>query len=315
MKGKLLDKVIAIFLVFIMTFSYWGMLASKVYAEYIDLETQETKTNNKNVQFDVYFKQEDKKMHEINSNTKNGDKAYINLNVNNGYLKQVIVNMDNPNFVLSDEENLKIEGTQITVGEVQEEQEIELPFNFLNQELVDLDYFSRETKVTLSAIYVDKEGKEIEISSEKQIKVNWEDEIEVYTEQKVEKVIDLGSGRVLMQTNLKLRVKDNNIPVESTKLEIKNPEIENVNIEEAKIYAIKTIEANGIETEAGLTEDNWKYDPEEAKIIVNIENPKIENNKIAWKKGEDEFKLIYIIWIFMKSWKRILFPLSQFKLI
>ena len=294
MKGKLLDKLTAILLIFIMTFSYWGVLVGEVYAEYEELENQKVQTNNKNVEFDAYFKENDKSVHITSINKKNQGSLYINMAVNNGYLKQISIKVDNPNFSMQ-KENLKVDGDEINVTEVQDKEEIEVPFVFEKQELIDADYFSRETKITLSATYVDQNGKEKLIGAERKILVNWTEEVSADSEQAIEKIVDLGNGRFLLQTNLKVQVRDNSVPVQNTNIEILNPTIENTKIEDAKIYTVKTTMSNGIENTLGLSKENWQYNEEEGKIVVNIENTKTEDGKISWKDGEDEFKLIYIV--------------------
>ena len=294
MKRELLDKAISIILILIMTFSYWGILASEVYAEYEEMESQGVQTNNKNVEFDAFFNVEDKEVHEINVDTASQEKIHMKFGVNDGYLKQINVNIDNPNFSMSSE-NTKIENSNIVINEVQKEKDIEISFNFEKQELIDSDYFARDTKISFSAIYVDKKGKEREVTAERHIKVNWVKNPDIQTEQKIDKVISLGDGKVLLQTDLKLQVIDNSIPVEYTKIEIMNPVVENAEIETAKIYAISTTEANGVEDGTGFSKENWEYKKDESKISVNIENTKTEDNKISWKNGTDEFKVIYIL--------------------
>ena len=52
-------------------------------AMYEDLEEQETVTNNKNVTFDCYFQEEERKVHNKKSNISNGEILTINIAVNN----------------------------------------------------------------------------------------------------------------------------------------------------------------------------------------------------------------------------------------
>ena len=290
MKTKILEKITVILLIFVMTFSYWGVLAGEVYAEYEELENQKVQTNNKNVEFDTYFKENGQSMHVVNLDKDSQGKFYINIAVKDGYLKQISVNVDNPNFSMQE-----IEGTEIALDEIENQKEIEVPFVFEKQELIDENYFSRETAITLNATYVDKNGKTKQIEAERKILVNWTKEVVVDSEQKTEKVVDLGSGRYLIQTNLKVNIRENSVPVQNTRIEILNPIIENTEIEDVKIYAIKTTMSNGIENTLGLTKENWKYSQEESKLVVELENSKTDDGKISWKDGEDEFKLIYIL--------------------
>ena len=294
MKTKLVNKIVSAILIFVITFSYWGVLAEKAYAEYEELESQEVKTNNKNVEFDVYFKENEQNTHtKIQKKSEEGS-LYVNFNVKEGYLKQIKIKLDNPNFSMKSEE-LDISNNEISIEWIEGQNEIGVIFGFEKQELISADYFSKETSIILSAVYIDTNGKEKDIEAERKIMLTWEEEVVVESEQQIEKTINLGENRYLLQTNLKIRIKDNAVPVENIKMEILNPVIENTTVEKVDIYAVNTIIADGTNNNFKFSDENLQYNGEEGKLDINLTNPRNNENKIVWKDGENEFKLIYIL--------------------
>ena len=286
MKVKVLNKVIASLIIIMLTVSDWGLLASGVYAAYEELETQKAQTNNKNVEFDAYFKNKEEEHSRTLLKSEEG-KLYVKLNVKDGYLKQGTVSFDNPNFVVSE--------NPLNLEQISGEKEIEIPFSFEKQDQISLDYLSRESNVNLSATYIDENGKEKEISGTIKIHLTWTENATAKVEQEVEKVIDLGSGRTLVQVSIKDYIVDYSVPAESTKLEIETIKIANTEIESVDVFATKTILSNGVENGTAFSNNNWSYNKDESKISINLQNVKTEDGKISWKAGEDEFKIIYIV--------------------
>ena len=294
MKTKLVNKIVSAILIFVITFSYWGVLAEKAYAEYEELESQEVKTNNKNVEFDVYFKENEQNTHtKIQKKSEEGS-LYVNFNVKEGYLKQIKIKLDNPNFSMKSEE-LEISNNELSIEWLEGQNEIGVIFGFEKQELISADYFSKETSIILSAVYIDTNGKEKDIEAERKIMLTWEEEVVVESEQQIEKAINLGGNRYLLQTNLKIRIKDNAVPVENIKMEILNPVIENTTVEKVDIYAVNTIMGDGTNNNFEFNDENLQYNGEEGKLDINLTNTRNNENKIVWKEGENEFKLIYIL--------------------
>ena len=286
MKNKVLNKVIASLIIMVLTVSYWGLLAETAYAALEELETQKAQTNNKNVEFDAYFKTNEKTHSQTLLQSVEG-KLYVNLSVKEGYLKEGTISIDNPNFVVSE--------NPLNLDQIEGEKEIEIPFTFEKQEEISLDYLSKESDVILKAIYIDKNGKEKEVSGTIKIHLTWTENVVAKVEQQVEKVIDLGSGRTLVQVSVKDYIENNSVPAESINLKIDALKLDNTEIESVDVYATKTILSNGTENGTSFSKDNWQYNGEEGKIIINVENKKSEDGKISWKDGEDEFKIVYIL--------------------
>ena len=298
MKEKILNKLVAMLVIFVLTISEFGLFIQSVYAEYEALETQKTQTNNKNVAFDSYFKNDGQKTHSKTINKNESGSLFISLELNGGYIKSGTATLENPNFKV---DSTKINGAsyvesnQINLGQIDANKEVEIPFFFEKQDPISLDYFDRDTKVLLNGIYVDANGKEREIKGEILVHLTWDETIEGRLEQQVEKVIPLDDQRTLVEVSVKTNIVNNSMPSEKLVLHVQTPQIENIKIEEVRAYAVQTTASNGISDSSGFTQNNWEYKAEEKQLDITVENVKNANNTISWKDGEDEYRIIYIL--------------------
>lgn len=298
MKEKILNKLVAMLVIFVLTISEFGLFIQSVYAEYEALETQKTQTNNKNVAFDSYFKNDGQKTHSKTINKNESGSLFVSLELNGGYIKSGTATLENPNFKV---DSTKINGAsyvesnQINLGQIDSNKEVEIPFFFEKQDPIRLDYFDRDTKVLLNGIYVDANGKEREIKGEILVHLTWDETIQGRLEQQVEKVIPLDSQRTLVELSVKTNIVNNSMPSEKMVLHVQTPQIENIKIEEVRAYAVQTTASNGISDSSGFTQNNWEYRAEENQLNITVENIKNENNAISWKDGEDEYRIIYIL--------------------
>lgn len=297
MKGKIGEKIIASLVIFMLTISDFGFLMKEAYAELEELEMQKIQTNNKNVEFDVYFKNDQTITHSKTENKQNTGKIYMNLNIKSGYLKEAKVVLEDPNFAMQKSESkiiTSIDNDTIQFSQMDTKTEVEIPYVFEKQDPIAMKYFNKDTKAILTGIYVDVNGKEKEITGEVTVHLSWDEDITGKIEQSVEKVISLGNNLTLLEMEIRSQIEQNRLPAEKTTIHIQTPQIENANIKEVKVYAESTIEANGTEDGTSFTSEQWNYNEESKQIEINIENPNIDG-KLSWKTGEDQFKVIYII--------------------
>ena len=84
---------------------------------------------------------------------------------------------------------------------------------------------------------------------------------------------------------------NNNLyPVKNTVLNIQTPKISDKYPESVLVNSNKNLVTTG----NTLSDENWKYDSENGRIVVNLEN-KQEEGKISWiKNGADDFIVTYI---------------------
>ena len=82
--------------------TYVSTLTNSVYAAYEELEKQGIVSNNKNVEFDAYFKAEGANKHSLEVEMPSEQKLYVKVNVKNtGYLETATISLENPNFSIS----------------------------------------------------------------------------------------------------------------------------------------------------------------------------------------------------------------------
>lgn len=137
-----------------------------------ELESQETSTNNKNVEFDVYY-DDDRHSRSIDIDSTD-TKLNISLNVKEaGYLKDISVDFADANFLIADNNenadaiknfdsaNKRIEFNQINSGN-----NVVKSINISadKQDQVDENMLSKDNSITFNGIYVNENGEEEKVS-------------------------------------------------------------------------------------------------------------------------------------------------------
>lgn len=297
MKREVVNKLIAAIAVVCLLMTYVSTLTNSVYAAYEELEKQGIVSNNKNIEFDAYFKPDGTNKHSMDAEISAEQKLYVKVNVKNaGYLENATISFENPNFSISkafaqsaNVKSVDYDNNQLTLNQIEsgKEVEIEIPVNFVRNDNMDLTYFSRETKLNLTGTYYDENEKERNIKSDINIRLNWTATPKAILN---EDVIKYGAynSNVYIQTLLTSTLEGNSLPVESTKLEVTAPKIANKNPTEVRIFA-NTPATNGAE----FTKDMWSYNKDTGILEINLEN-KENNNQVNWRQGEDKFYITYI---------------------
>ena len=297
MKEKVVNKLIAAITVVCLLMTYVSTLTNSVYAAYEELEKQGIVSNNKNVEFDAYFKAEGANKHSLEVEMPSEQKLYVKVNVKNtGYLETATISLENPNFSISNNfvkteyiKSVDYDKNEITLNQIEsgKEIEIEVPVNFVRNDNMDLTYFSRETKLKLEGTYYDENGKAKNVKSNINVRLNWNAEPKAVLNAEVIKY-GVYNTNVYMQTLLTSMLEGNSLPVEKTQIEITVPKIADKNPEEVRIFA-NTIATNNTE----FTKDMWSYNKDTGILKINLEN-KENNNLVNWKLGADKFYITYI---------------------
>jgi len=303
----LMMKLIAVILVLMLSLSNFLVLVSYA-AEIsvgrdIDLASQDAETNNKNIKFDSYFRDENgnktysKKLDILSSN-----KVYLDINLsNNGYLKTGTINFEEENFniIRQDEtvstiQNIDYDKKEIKLNQVNAgtELELEIPIEIAKSELYDVQNLNKNNKVLFTGIYVTSKGKEIEIEKEIFLNLQWDAEAEGVVEQNLSKYIDI-DDETLIEFDLKTSLNQNILPVKETILELDVPVIEEKLPKYVKVIA-NSIASTGDLNGLNFGDSNYEYSKEENKIKINVQNLANEQSVVQWKNGLDEYKVILI---------------------
>lgn len=305
LKNKILEKLLAIILIFTLTFANFAFV-SKAYASSL-VETifgDKSETGHENIGFEAYFGTGETYESSVISDVNNEELAIgMKLNVlENGYLKDAKIAIveagegEGLNFELKEKEELdlyvqSVEDNVIALQQINSQEEdinFVVPIKYKNETYVAEEKLSKDFVVAFSGIYVDNDGEEVEVSKDVRLNLSWEDSREVNVETSVEKYIDFGEG-VILQTLVKVNnsVENNSLPVKESEVTIAVPNIEGVYPTNVYVVANSTSGTNGKNVgEVNFTEENWEYNQEENKLNIKVVN---EKELVKVDEYEDEY--------------------------
>ncbi len=309
MNKKIITKMLASMLAFILTFAnvaLLGMYTRETLAASLELEEQETAVSKTSVDFDAYFKENETKTHEKEIDVAtNEDKLYLDIKVEEGYLTNSTITLEDSNFsfVETEEElesvqNIDTETNTITLNQINKGESVvlEIPITMNTDSDFDVENLSKITNVTLEGIYVNNEGKEISVSKTIQVSAKMTAEAEANLTAEISKYVQYsvnGEEGVVLQTEIISNVAGNVLPVYQTVIEIEIPEINGEEPASIVLSAISTKATNGNETKTFV--ENEDYIIEDGKIILTINNEQNEDGTISWEKdAEDQILLTCI---------------------
>lgn len=254
--------------------------------------SEDISTNIQNVEFDVYFKQENINVYEKQIDVANEDILYLRINVKNrGVLNNAKIQLDNVNFSILKEktqneyiQDINTDTNEITLKSITAGNDIEigLAIQFKKQEIFDVNYFGQENTIKISGTYQDEQ--EQELSGEKKVKANWTGDTDVIVTQSIDKYFSLNENGVLLQQNILTEVQENRLPREK----------ETLNINVPVINEQKPIEVYAILNGNKMSDENVIYNEENTTLeIVNEKNVDAEN-KLTWGDSQNQYKVVYI---------------------
>ena len=308
MQPKIYKVIAALLAVTIMYASFLPVLsyAADSLITASELENQKTTTNNKNVEFDVYY---DDDTHSKSIDIDSTDtKLNISLNVKEaGYLKDISVSFADSNFLISnteentdviknfDEENKLIEFNQINSGS-NVIKSINISADKKDQ--IDEDMLSKDNSIALTATYINANGEEEKISRTIVVHTGWKTEsgkaVVSYETIKYIPYVANGNNKLIIQGKVTSGLETNLLPIKNTEINIIAPQINNSYPESVTVIANNTLATNGDETGINFTTQNWTYDQATGKITINVDNTPYEG-KISWRKNVlDEYIVTYI---------------------
>lgn len=294
MKKKLLQKAIAILLVMILTMTNFIVLGSNI-AIAANEEDQSLETNNKNIEFGAYFKEENSK--KVSSlNVKNSDlekTLFLYLNVKNeGYIKNAEIKLKNTNFQIVDAKspyiNLvsrdKIVLSQINAGRPIE---LEVKIKFDRSDVLDLSLLNAKTNVEFEAIYKDKSERDTQVKANKTVSLNLINDnsvLETSLELITNKILTIsGEEKRVIQLSLNTGLKENDYPVKEIIGQVAIPAIDG-----------KLPDVSGLINLNSMTNGKYKY--EKGIFEFNFKNEPTDKNLIWWKETGKENIIITCIY-------------------
>ncbi len=301
MNQKLWTKMLASLLVMTLTcanFILLGVYASKSYATEDSLEKQEIVTNNENVTFNAYFKDEKgKAIHTLRENIDKQDlKLYVAVSVKKGYLKNATIQvlgqnngssnlkLKNSNEVLEYIESIDETANAIKLKQINGGTQLvlEIPVVASKDDVYDISNFSKLNNITLTGNYVGDAGKETKIQKAIVTRNEWEGTATPVLEQELLRFIPFRVSNktgTIVQTVVRSGLSNNTLPLKETKIVLQVPTVNG---------------KNPVNVNVNLGLDAWNYDASTGTITITAKN-EANDNKVAWSKtNKDEFIVTYI---------------------
>lgn len=289
-------KLIAMFLVFTLTFSHFAVLTETLATTgFVSLFGASSDTGNKNVEFEAYLANEEETSNALVSDVNNQNLAIgLKLDVKeSGYLKngkveikpqeneELNFKIKKDNTVAEQEHVQNLEENILELNKIDYSSdaiEISIPIEYHDEEYISETKLNSTAKVILSGIYIDDEGKENEISKEVELTLAWEDNRTAKVEEEVSKYIQFGDNGIILQTIVKvdtLGENQNSLPIKETNLKVDVPQIKGQKPSEVSVVANSTMGTNGKGVgEVEFTDENWVYDQENGTVQIKVENQK-----------------------------------------
>ena len=293
MKRRILKAIIVSVLIMLLTMADFIFVGYNfVIAVSENLEGQNVTTNIQNVDFDVYFKQENGITHEKQMNVELEDTLILYISVKNkGILNDAKIQLNNSNFEIVKEKvqnanvkEINEQANEITLNSIVSGNsiEIEIPIRFKKQATFDMSYFEQENSITIIGTY--KDETEENVTGERKVKINWIADTDINLNQTIGKYINLGDNGILIQQNITTTVIDDKLPRERENLSINVPTIEEEKPEEINVLL------NGEK----LDQSNINYDQD--NNLLQIQNISLitTDNKTNWGNSENNYQIIYI---------------------
>lgn len=297
MEKKMVKKLLALLMIITIVTTDFCVLGSSLitYAA----NQIESATTNSNIEFSVYFKDEDgEKVSSIEKSIKSKNlKLYAEINVksDDGYLEDgstfKILN-SNFNVISSSKGNLKdntITLNQINAGEaIKMEMEIE-PI-ILDE--IEPDFLSKTSTVELNGKYIYSQaenGENINETRDISVKYNPESTItaELQTQLITNKVFLMGEeNKRIVQLLIKSTIAENQYPIETTTLNISIPKIGE------EVPEVSVLSLGEFATSGNVGASHYVSDGKDITITLNNE---VQNGKINWNKDVyDEIVVTFI---------------------
>lgn len=312
MKGKILQKFLAIVNIITLTMVNFVFLGTSVVSYAADAITAQTSTNHKNVDFEVYFKNDkgEKVYTSKEEISKEDVKLYASIEVKQeGYFNGKII-LGNTNFnINSDSSNSdinkayieKIENNEVTLNQIKagEKIELELLVNPIKDDNFNIGLLNMQSEVKLSGIYKDSTQKDITIEATRNVElyltVNKDpNPIQLGAQILTNQILKVsGENKRVVQVLVNSGLENNVAPIKNTKIEVGIPVTDKSKIEQVEAYGV-TLDATNSALAGNLTE-KLTTDEQTGKVSIVLENNANEKNEVEWKKtGNDQIIFTFI---------------------
>lgn len=285
------NKLISALIVVMLILSSYGTFLSEIYAATVDYNNQKTEAGDKKVEFDAYFKNEDKKIRKVVADTNGENEIYLSLEIEEGIVQNGKITFNNPNFAINYEE-LKTNSLVKSVNEgensielnsIAENIEIPVKISYKPGDTINLTDLERDTEINFAGTYADSNKSGKELSSKITVKLQWTSKIQGNLQSTIENYIE-AEGKSIVVSNISGNIEGTTIPMESVELTTNVPDINGVAPESVEV----------IENGRRLAENEFEYNSQNKSLIIRKENMPNENAEISNLSGNVGYNIIYI---------------------
>lgn len=292
MKNKIFKISVILVVILTMTMTNFVFVGSSLISYALD---NNNSTNNNNVEFNAYFKNE--KGDKVSNLDILGNNAetmlYLYLNVKQeGYFNGTVHLEEGANFKLKETENQyikSIESNTIYLHNITAGTSIEIPVKIepIKNEIYEIGLLDVQSKININGIYRDSSEKDKKINATKTVELKLTDGI---TQENIinqasiitNKISNIdGEEKRILQLSWDIGLKENNYPIQEIVAKIKVPTVG----EEPQIGAQVALNT--------MTSNNYQY--EEGFNKITLTNDKTKEGTVTWKKeGTENIILTYI---------------------
>lgn len=278
MKNKIFKTSIILVMILTMTMTNFIFVGANLVSYAVD----NMATNHKNVDFEAYFKEEEK------------DTLFLRVSVKKeGYFNGEIA-LENSNFTFKEAESSyvsrveanKLYLNQINAGSIEE---IRVKIEPRKEESFSVGMLNMISKITIQGIYRDSTERDIKIQANRDIsfKMPEDNTVEnVQNEMKIitNKIMEIdGIEKRVIQISYHMGLKDNSYPMQEITAKMTIPEIEGKKVSIEKIAQLNN-----------MTAMDEQY--EEGNVTLTLRNEANSEGKANWKKQGDENVILTCIY-------------------
>ena len=289
MKKKVLKKILAILMILMVISTDFFVLGSNLVS--YAAEANGT-TNNKNISFSAYFKNEkDEKVESLSASIKNENlKMYAEISVkNDGYFNGEL-ELQNSNFNFKKDISSKwvesIDGNKVKLKQINagDTAIVELNIDPIITDTLETDMLVKSSDLKLTGKYMETSYKGLNIKGSQAVNLNLQADsnaaAELTTDIITNKVFNIeGKEKRVVQLKINSRLSDNQYPIKETMINVSAPKLSNKLPEKVEVLSLGTMATNGGNE---LTDKDWTNNNGTLTITLKNEDKTIKWNKDAY---------------------------------
>ena len=255
MEKRMVKKILAIIMIFMIISTDFFVLGSNLKSYALESDSA---TNNRNIEFSTYFKNEKgEKVEKLQTSiNKENLKLYADITVKNeGYLRDAILELQNSNFniknnILSNSiasiEGNKVNLKQINAGETVT---IELDIEPAIGETLTKEMLIKSSDLKLTGKYMETSYKGLSIDSTKSVTLDVQSDesakAELNTDIITNNVFSIdGTNKRVVQLLVQSRLSDNQYPIKQTKITVDELDVSGKKPEKVEVVSLGTNATN-----------------------------------------------------------------------